>query len=168
MIPTEKSKISSLTAGQGETIVQEKLLESLLNAAEDIARKGRAGKAVVNLSLNLRGPTKDVWPTPYIPMMRKFNDAFCFWPLNTVSWTELLTLTLLFTVAILRELDSLDTVLVASSNNFGLEEEGILRYPAKFLGDGELPNLIVVGSTDGNCRRTSSSNHADWMTTYAP
>ena len=63
-----------------------------------------------------------------------------------------------------------DTVLVASSGNAGLTEDGIQKYPARFLGEvnGGLSNLIVAGATDGNCRRASWSNQADWMITYAP
>ncbi|KAK4040087.1 pectate lyase superfamily protein-domain-containing protein [Parachaetomium inaequale] len=102
------SKLSSSMAGVDD-IVYEKILESLLDAADDIAKKRRSGKSV---------------------------------------------------------LDKLDTALVASSGNDGYDD--IRGYPAKFLGDGVFPNLIVVGSTDGNCRRAGSSNQASWMTTYAP
>jgi hypothetical protein len=74
----------------------------------------------------------------------------------------------LSTGAILQELDKLDTVLVVAAGNEGKKEDGISQYPAKFLEEGSLPNLIVVGATDVNCRRAMLSSHADWMTTYAP
>lgn len=71
-------------------------------------------------------------------------------------------------VELLQELDKLDTVVVTGAGNSGQTEAGIQIYPARFLGDGALPNLIVVGATDSNCRHASFTNYADWMTTYAP
>jgi hypothetical protein len=74
----------------------------------------------------------------------------------------------LFAVAILRELDNLDTALVAAAGNNGATEEGVQEYPAKFLETHGFSNLIVVGATDRNCRRADFSSEADWVTTYAP
>jgi hypothetical protein len=65
----------------------------------------------------------------------------------------------------LKELDNLDTVIVAASGN---QPNAIHDLPTTFLGSGDLPNMIVVGSTDVNCRRARTSGEADWMTTYAP
>jgi len=65
--------------------------------------------------------------------------------------------------------DGLDTAVVVLSHNYARSSGiDIQHYPAKFLGDGDLPNLIVVGSTNGNGRRAGSSMESDWMTTYAP
>jgi hypothetical protein len=41
---------SFVASAYHETVVYEKVLESLLNAADDIASKGRSGKAVINMS----------------------------------------------------------------------------------------------------------------------
>lgn len=72
-------------------------------------------------------------------------------------------------VAILKELDALDTAVVAISHNYArISGKEIQHYPAKFLGDGDFPNLIVVGSTDRNGRRASTSMESDWMTTHSP
>lgn len=73
-------------------------------------------------------------------------------------------------VALLKELDALNAVVCVLSHNYarGNDNAEIAHYPAKFLGDGELPNIIVVGSTNGNSRRAGSSMMSDWMTTYAP
>jgi len=59
-----------LSAGMviSDDLVYEKTLESLLDAADDIAKKGRSGKAVVNISW---GVTNRLHPT-YYDMMRKF------------------------------------------------------------------------------------------------
>jgi hypothetical protein len=74
----------------------------------------------------------------------------------------------IFAVDILRELDKLDTVLVAAAGNKGATEDGVQDYPAKFLETHGFSNLIVVGATDRNCRRALFSSQADWVTTYAP
>ena len=72
--------------------------------------------------------------------------------------------------AIFQELDNLGTSIVVSAGNTGMTEEGINGYPARFLADENLPfpNLIVVGATNRNGRRSGFSSEADWMTTYAP
>ncbi|KAK4247523.1 glucan 1,3-beta-glucosidase [Corynascus novoguineensis] len=121
-----------------DDLVYEKALESLLDAADDIAKKGRSGKAVVNISWAV---TTRLNPTYYAMMLK-----------------------------ILQELDQLDTVIVAGAGNNGLNAniKGIDTYPARFLGDGRFPNMIVVGSTNRNCKRVRSSSEENWVTTYAP
>ncbi len=71
---------------------------------------------------------------------------------------------------ILQELDGLDTVLVAAAGNAGVDEAADQEYPSRFLEEpgSVLPNMIVVGSTDGNCRKARFSNQPTWLTTYAP
>jgi len=73
-------------------------------------------------------------------------------------------------VKILQELDQLDTVIVVGAGNNGLNKKikGIDTYPARFLGNGRFPNMIVVGSTNRNCKRVRSSSEESWVTTYAP
>ena len=64
IILDRKSKRTTLAA---DKYVAKKLLEALLNAADDIATKGRSGKSVVNMSF---GMTKNT-PPAFIDMFRK-------------------------------------------------------------------------------------------------
>jgi hypothetical protein len=56
------------TISKQTTVVREKYLESLLNAADDIATKKRSGKAVVNMSFGMPGKYA---PPKFFDMMRK-------------------------------------------------------------------------------------------------
>jgi hypothetical protein len=161
-----EDELEATMSGQ-TTVVREKFLESLLNAADDIATKKRSGKSVVNMSFGmLRGLHA---PPPFFNVMRKSSSLLLcgtkYHPFDLVSDCDI---RFPLVGAILQELDKLDTVLVATAGNDGEKRDGIHDYPAKFLEEGSLPNMIVVGSTDVNCRRASRSSHADWMTTYAP
>jgi hypothetical protein len=59
---------SSMAGGIGD-IIYDKRLETLLNVADDIAKNGRSGKSVVNMSFGVRRPAL---PPAYYDMMRKF------------------------------------------------------------------------------------------------
>lgn len=61
-------KMLFATARYHETVVYEKVLESLLIAADNIARKGRAGKSVVNISM---GGKRGLEVQPFWDTMRK-------------------------------------------------------------------------------------------------
>jgi subtilisin family serine protease len=75
----KKMKMSSFSNFNGETIVREKILESLLNAADDIATKGRAGKSVVNMSF---GSKRREAPDAYWDTMRKCSIIVVPHPVN--------------------------------------------------------------------------------------
>jgi hypothetical protein len=162
VILDNKWQPSSFLPDSGD-FVPERILESLLNAADDIAVKGRYGKAVVSMSFSAPWDDIRVYPRAYQKIARK---SLYFGACDSDLVLTISTFPL--TVAILKELDSLDTALVTASGNDGRTDPTIREYPAKFLGDGDLPNLIVVGATDGNCRRAGWSQYADWMTTWAP
>lgn len=71
-------------------------------------------------------------------------------------------------VAVLKELEAMDVAIVALVYNYAkVSNRDIVHYPAKFLGDGSLPDMIVVGSTNGNGRRAATSMESELMTTYA-
>lgn len=73
---------------------------------------------------------------------------------------------------ILNKLDEEGVVLVASAGNHAVNEGQISRYPAMFAASGDrwgtISNLIVVGSTDKDTHQATSSQFADYLTTYAP
>jgi len=57
-------------------VIEEKYLESLLNAAEDIASKGRSGKSVLSISW---GHRRNKNPAPFFDIMRKSpRHDYCF------------------------------------------------------------------------------------------
>jgi hypothetical protein len=68
VILDKKLQEDSLTAtvSKGESVVWEKFLESLLNAADDIATKGRSGRSVVSMSFGWR---RSQQPEPFHDMM---------------------------------------------------------------------------------------------------
>jgi subtilisin family serine protease len=82
----KKTKQSSFSSFNGETIVREKMLESLLNAADDIAAKGRAGKSVVNMSF---GAKRTEAPQQLWDMMRKYCPLYSLFlnPANAETLT---------------------------------------------------------------------------------
>jgi hypothetical protein len=73
VILDRKGRAKSFTTGdgqvRGETVINEKHLEVLLNAADDIVTKGRSGKSVV---LFAYGTERRQVADPYPEMLRKF------------------------------------------------------------------------------------------------
>ena len=150
------------SAASDEEFVWEKILEALLNAADDIATKGRSGKSVVSMSIGF-GVDSHI-PQAFVDMFRKS----CFIRCNPMCAGS--DVCLVLAGKILLELDGLDTVLVAAAGNEAIDDVDKQRYPSRFLGESGsgLSNMIVVGATDGNCRKAWFSNAPPWVTTYAP
>jgi hypothetical protein len=167
VILDKKSSVKGGIGSSGETTVIERFLESFLNAADDIASKGRAGKSVVSIAWGLK---REEMPIQFFDMMRKSFPPFKAVKGRTRWFGRGSDIQVLLLDAIFLELDNLGTAIVVASGNDGATEEGINLYPARFLEDDEwpFPNLIVVGATNKNGRRGGFSNEADWMTTYAP
>lgn len=71
----------------------------------------------------------------------------------------------------LKLIDAENVVIVIASGNYATHDEKvktISRYPAKFGGEDELKNIIVVGSIDRDGYEADSSQNAPYLGMYAP
>ena len=155
----------------------ENRLHGLLRQADDIAKNNRQGKAIVSMSWGITTRMAD--PAGMAVMRKQLSDRVVYVP--QPNRTSCL-------VKILNILNGdLGTLLVAAAGNDATPNAAypnkpvsaeINGYPAKFLGEGVLPDLLVVGATDKNGRRASFSQrilsnekaivHAPGMLVHCP
>ncbi|PGH19017.1 hypothetical protein AJ79_00051 [Helicocarpus griseus UAMH5409] len=122
--------------------VSEHVLLRALDTLEDIKKRGRQGKAVVNMSFGFK---PHVMPSPFYKQFREI-----LYKMET----------------------ELQVVLVASAGNDAKDEAAIINYPARYTDPedqyGHIPNLIVVRATTYRGHQAPFSQYAHWMTTFAP
>ncbi|CAM1508809.1 Fc.00g025480.m01.CDS01 [Cosmosporella sp. VM-42] len=119
---------------------RDRILQQLIDALDDIKRNRRQGKVAINMSFGfLNHEVRHVLKKRWFALLKKLET-------------------------------NVQAVLVVSSGNGG--RTPINRYPQLFAGTsnqyGTLSNMIVVGSSDEDGHRASSSQTHDFLTIYAP
>ncbi|KAM0321646.1 hypothetical protein ACHAQA_010002 [Verticillium albo-atrum] len=117
-------------------------LAHLVAVLDEIKDKGREGRAVVSIS----------WQTSETSGPAGSIETF---------------------YDLLKLLDDTGTVIVIAAGNSGIVPS---KYPAvwgnpahnKGEHNKHIPNLVIVGATDQATYKSSFSNYADWITTFAP